>query len=91
MELNQVHQKGIEYSLAINEAIVEFLNNADSHIFKEIQEDEDNLKAFIFAFSVIVPMKMLNRISRENYDALGFNHLINKLIFELCQSEKEED
>jgi hypothetical protein len=78
-----------EYAQKISFKIVElFKEEGDLQIdIKELMEGE-NMNLFIHALANIAPSFIFAQITGEDKNALEFNHIANKLIFQYAKKEK---
>ena len=73
-------EKADEYAIKIMTQIQDmFDEDCDNHIDSSEFEDEKNATSFVYALSNLAPCLIVQRLTNEKYDALGFNHMVNRL------------
>lgn len=82
-------EKEHEFAMKIYGAIQScFDEDSDNFIPKEDLLEGDNLTIFFHALANIAPGMCYNQITREDVDALEFNHIANKLCFQFLTKDK---
>ena len=74
------NDKTNEYAAKIMVQIQEmFDEDCDNHIDPEELTDNNNATDFVHALATIAPAMIVSRLTGQQYDALGFNHMANRL------------
>lgn len=82
-------EKHLQYAALIASQIQEmFDRNSENFIDLDELAEEENIKAFFYALSTIVPCQMWNKVVEDQRDHLTFNHTMNHLIFENANLKK---
>jgi len=74
------NEKSDEYAVKLMAHIQEiFTEDCENSIDVDELSEGDNLTQFVHALANTAPAMIVNRITGEKYDALGFNHMANRL------------
>lgn len=80
----------VQFHSKIVEALREVINNEDSENY--IPNDEltkgNNATIFMHALANTVPAYIYQRLTNENVDVLGFNHIANRLCYQFKASKE---
>lgn len=71
--------KQLQYYTKIAVAINSIFNN-DNENYIDVFEDDFSANDFIHVLATRVPQMVVAKLTNNNYDALEFNHVCNKLI-----------
>lgn len=79
-------KKAIEYATVILEHLSELFNETNElGTFIDLKADDFDGNAFIYAMSSFVPKHFYEHLTKEKFDVLGFNHLVNRLCFQFLE------
>lgn len=84
-------EQSYQYAAIIQGAIAEMLNEdseSDYKISLSDFEDEDKATAFLHALANIVPCNIYKKLTRDETDILGFNHIANRLVYQFTNKEE---
>ncbi len=73
----------MEYAVKLQDAIATMLED-DESMTQELAEGE-NATAFFHALSTIMPCNMYNKMTGNDEDVLGYNHITNRLCFQFSK------
>lgn len=83
-------EQSYQYAAIIQGAIAEMLNEdseSDYKISLSDFNDEDKATAFLHALANIVPCNIYKKLTQDDTDILGFNHIANRLVYQFTKSE----
>lgn len=86
MKNNQ--EQAFQYAAIIRGAIAEMLNEDSESDYKiplSDFDDEDKATAFLHALANVVPCDIYKKLTQDDIDILGFNHIANRLIFQFTK------
>jgi hypothetical protein len=80
-----------EYALKIVETLNQLFNE-DSEVKIDLQDfnDDANATAFFHALANLAPAFIYQRLTESRVDALEFNHIANKLVFQFAKKEDDQ-
>lgn len=87
---NNVDQAN-KYAVLIQAAIVEMLDHDSESDYKiDVLDfkDEDKATAFLHALANIVPCHIYKKLTHDDTDILGFNHIANRLVYQFTKQDK---
>ncbi len=89
MEKNS--DKAAEYAVKISHQVAEMLQNKDcpNYIGIDTLEEEDTVTEFMYELSTLAPAYIYQELTGDNVDALGFNHIANRLVFQFSKLVKD--
>jgi len=85
--MGKSREKHIQYGMIILDAIASKLE--DGTISAEELNEGDNMTEFIHAAANVAPAILYTRLSGDQVDYLGFNHIANRLCFQFTDHGKE--
>jgi hypothetical protein len=88
-ELMPQHPMVAKYAAFIDNAVLNAIiaeeNEGGEEMWERIEQNEENLAAFLHAFSSLVPARFYEAATGNKTDALTFNHTANRLCFRFCR------
>ena len=75
-------KRATQYSIKILSKIEDLIRE-DEDLQSELG-DEVNFQCFLHAISTMIPNGLYNGFTGDDLDNLEYNHLANKLCFEIC-------
>ena len=82
-------KKTIEFAIVLENALLESINEEESIHHIEGEDIEEFTTEFIAAIACIVPAKIFQKLTGEDVNNIDFNHIANKLCFQLSNAIKE--
>ena len=86
-------EQSYQYAAIIQGAIAEMLNedsDSDYRISLSDFDDEDKATAFLHALANIVPCNIYKKLTQDDTDILGFNHIANRLVYQFTKQNEAE-
>ncbi len=78
-----------QYAIKILSQIQEmFDEDCENYIDKSEFEDSEKATAFLHALANIVPNMVYQKLTGDEQDVLGFNHIANRLAFQFGKSDQ---
>jgi hypothetical protein len=85
-------EKWIQYAAKLTAHLQEiFEEESSNHIDLDEFEDSENATAFIHALATVMPAMFYSRLTNDEVDNLGFNHIANRLIMQFGKPETSEE
>ena len=85
-------EKYEEYAVKILLQISEmFDEDCENYIDLEELMENDNANHFTHALATLAPLMMIKKLTQEDFDALGFNHMVNRLAAQFTNFTKKEE
>ena len=81
-------EQAYQYAAIIQCAIAEMLNEDSESEYKislSDFDDEDKATAFLHALANVVPCSIYRKLTKDDVDILGFNHIANRLVFQFTK------
>ena len=83
-------EKDSEYAVKIMAQIQEmFDENCENYVDADELAEDTNATDFIYALGSLAPAMIYERLTGDKKDALGFNHLMNRLCAQRSNFVKE--
>lgn len=79
--------KEMKYAALINDKVAELFSEADG----DLSLKDLDATAFFHAFATLAPCFMYGKITGQQVDALGFNHIANRLIMQFSDVLETDD
>jgi hypothetical protein len=80
-------EKSYQYAAMIQEAIAELISE---HELLADFDDENNATAFLHALANVVSCNIYKKLTNDNTDILGFNHIANRLVYQFTKQDEAE-
>lgn len=79
-----------QYAIKLLSQIQEMFNeDCDNFIDRSEFEDSEKATAFLHALANIAPNMIYQKLTGDEQDLLGFNHIANRLAYQFGKSDKE--
>jgi hypothetical protein len=79
-----------QFALKITQAVAQVFEE-DSENYIGMEEIAENANDFMYALSCLVPTYYYNKLTNVRTDALGVNHIANRLCFQYGKSVEAEE
>lgn len=84
--------KWIRYAAMLQDQIGKmFEDESENHIDIKDLEDADNCTQFFHALANAMPTRIYCKLTGDDVDTLGFNHVANRLCFQFSEKMKPAD
>lgn len=77
-------EQAFQYAAIIQEKLSELFE--EEQITLHDLENEDKATAFLHALANVVPCNIYKKLTQDETDILGFNHIANRLIYQFGKS-----
>lgn len=81
----------VDISDKVYEALKATIFNRDSELYLTEEYVGENYELFMYAIGSIVPVYLMNRFTKENWNTLDFNHMQNALCFKYMDKSQENE
>lgn len=78
-------EKSFQYAAIIQEKLSELFE--EEQITLHDLEDEDKATAFLHALANVVPCNIYKKLTQDDTDILGFNHIANRLVYQFTKQD----